>query len=639
MHFQHPELLYALILLIIPLIVHLFRLRKFQKEDFTNVKFLKKVIQETRKSSRLKKFLILITRLGLLSCLIFAFARPFIPASEKALGESQTLIYLDNSFSMQIRSEQSTLLQKAITPLLENLGSEIKFSLFTNSKDYFPRSPSGLMEEIQNIVISDSRMSAREIFLKAENYFKEYPEVEKDLVIISDFQNDLGFPSEISSDNFKPHLVQLKPGEFNNVSVDTAYISNSTPESINLTISTSTFKSSEKPVTISAYDGDKLLGRNTVKFGESDSSEISFRLQNSSINNGRIEIEDNGLRYDNVLYFNISEKIPVKIVVISSREINFLERIYTSPEFEMISFQPNQIDFNRLNTANLIILNEIEQLPSSLVNNLVTVKNNGASVIIIPSINIQGYGQLLNEFGFSAFTQLREAEKLITGISFDHPLLENVFEEQIDNFEYPKVLNSFNLNTKNAILEYQDKSPFLTESNDVYLFTAALNNENSNFKNSPLIVPVFYQIGLKALKNKQLYYETSKEDQIDIPVALGKDEVLHFTNYEIDVIPQQQNFSNRVEINTANLELEAGNYSINAQDKKLGTISFNYSREESDLNYTNISDLENVRTYDTVKDYFSQSNAATQITALWKWFVIFALLFLAIEMLLLKYLK
>ena len=52
MEFKQPELLYALFLLIIPLAVHLFQLRRFQKEDFTNVKFLKKVIRQTRKRSR-----------------------------------------------------------------------------------------------------------------------------------------------------------------------------------------------------------------------------------------------------------------------------------------------------------------------------------------------------------------------------------------------------------------------------------------------------------------------------------------------------------------------------------------------------------------------------------------------------------
>ncbi len=41
MQFKNPEILYALFLLLIPIIVHLFQLRKFQKVAFTNVAFLK----------------------------------------------------------------------------------------------------------------------------------------------------------------------------------------------------------------------------------------------------------------------------------------------------------------------------------------------------------------------------------------------------------------------------------------------------------------------------------------------------------------------------------------------------------------------------------------------------------------------
>ena len=60
MQFKHPEILYALILLIIPIIIHLFQLQKFKKVAFTNVEFLKRIELQTRKSSKLKKWLILL---------------------------------------------------------------------------------------------------------------------------------------------------------------------------------------------------------------------------------------------------------------------------------------------------------------------------------------------------------------------------------------------------------------------------------------------------------------------------------------------------------------------------------------------------------------------------------------------------
>ncbi|WP_026934493.1 vWA domain-containing protein [Christiangramia echinicola] len=639
MHFEQPELLYALILLVIPLIVHLFRLRKFQKEDFTNVKFLKKVIQETRKSSRLKKFLILITRLLLLTCLILAFAKPFIPASEKALAASQTLIYLDNSFSMQSGDEQSTIFNKAVNSLLEYLDDENKYSLFTNSDEYFDRGLPDLKDELQNFDFVEDQISYREIKLKAENYFKKYPLAEKDLVIISDFQTHINIPSEATSENINYHLIQPNLHEINNASLDSAYINEITPESLTLNIVASSNRNLEEPISISVYDGKTLLGRNTIQLGDEKSEEITFRLQNTLIAKGRIEIEDSGLKYDNTLFFNINENPGIKVVIISALEVDFLTRIYNEPEFETRIFTPNQIDYNQLNSANLIVLNEVDQLPPSLINNLGTANDNGATVILIPPVDAQEYGQILNSFGFSDFTQKVDAERLITSISFDHPLLENVFEDRIDNFEYPKVLSSQNHSSSNAILSYQDNRPFLAESNSVYLFTAALNNENSNFRNSPLIVPVFYQIGLKAFKKNQLYYSTNKESEIDVPVDLGKDQVVHLVNYETDIIPQQQNYSSRIEISTGNIDLEAGNYEVSNNNQVVGNLSFNYSRKESQLTYTDISDLEDVNIYNSVEEYFSKSNAATQITTLWKWFVIFALIFLAIEMLLIKFLK
>ena len=103
MQFKHPELLWALLLLLIPIIIHLFQLRRFQKVAFTNVKFLKNVKLQTRKSSQIKKWLTLLTRMLLLACLVFAFAQPFITNSDTFNAKNETVIYLDNSFESMYR--------------------------------------------------------------------------------------------------------------------------------------------------------------------------------------------------------------------------------------------------------------------------------------------------------------------------------------------------------------------------------------------------------------------------------------------------------------------------------------------------------------------------------------------------------
>ena len=98
MQFKHPEILYALLLLLIPILVHLFQLRRFKKEAFTNVKFLKAVTLQTRKSSQIKKWLILTTRLLLLGAIILAFAQPYF-AKTNTFNTKPMLIVRSFKFS------------------------------------------------------------------------------------------------------------------------------------------------------------------------------------------------------------------------------------------------------------------------------------------------------------------------------------------------------------------------------------------------------------------------------------------------------------------------------------------------------------------------------------------------------------
>ena len=137
MQFKHPELLYFLFVLVIPILVHLFQLRRFKKEYFTNVQFLKELSIQTRKSSKIKKWLLLITRLLLLAALITAFAQPFFKAKESKNSSNEMYIVLDNSYSMQAKGNKGELLKRAIQELLENTPDNQTFSLITNNETYW----------------------------------------------------------------------------------------------------------------------------------------------------------------------------------------------------------------------------------------------------------------------------------------------------------------------------------------------------------------------------------------------------------------------------------------------------------------------------------------------------------------------
>mgnify|MGYP003649962328 FL=1 len=166
MQFKYPELLWGLLLLLIPILIHLFQLRRFKKTPFTNVKFLKQVVSESRKSSSLKKWLLLFTRMGLLAALVFAFAQPFI-ANDTALQEKETVFYLDDSFSMNGQIENVNLFKNTIQDFIKYIPNEQRFTLFTNKQVFKDVEVKDIQNELLNLSVAAEQLAIAEIVLKA----------------------------------------------------------------------------------------------------------------------------------------------------------------------------------------------------------------------------------------------------------------------------------------------------------------------------------------------------------------------------------------------------------------------------------------------------------------------------------------
>lgn len=637
MQFNHPEVLYALFLLIIPIIVHLFQLRKFQKEDFTNVKFLKKLTQQTRKSSRIKKLLVLTTRLLLLACLILAFAQPYFSKDQVDSRDIETLIYLDNSYSMQATGQRGRLLERNIQDLLEQLPEDRAITIMTND-DIFPEAT---RSNLQNITYSPNQLDFNAVLLQAENRFSKDTTINNKLLVISDFQKKFRFNENLNDHSFQIYTLPQRQERLENVSIDTVYTIMSGVDT-RLRVQLSYYGDQPGNVPVSFFNGTTLLGSTGVDFSTANLQEIEFLLDEMLIPEGIIQTEDNGLEFDNSLYFSINATQPVRISSINASNAGFLNRIYRGDEFEFFSMPVEELDYNTLSKSQVIILNEIEDLPGPLATTLLKLMESDVIFIIIPPENSTGPGLagFINSLGVSGFGSPQIGEKLITAISFDHPLFERVFEEQIQNFEYPKVQVSYKVGQGfNPILSFEDKSPFLIEKGGHYIFTSPLNSKNSNFIQSPLIVPTFYNMAIFALQPPQLYYLLGNSNQIDVPVSLDGDRVLQLVSADINFIPQQQRFSNKVEIITNEFPATPGNFRVLKNDEPIMSISYNVNRAQNKPEFDELSNINDLIVLKDLQQFFTSGGFIKESNTLWKWFVTFALFFLILETLLLKYIK
>lgn len=640
MQFKHPEILYALFLLLIPILIHLFQLRRFQKVDFTNVAFLKKVKLQTRKSAQLKKWLTLLMRLLALACIIFAFAQPFLTSKKVPAAKKETVIYVDNSFSMQAKGNKGPLLERALQDLFnKNLGAE-HLSWFTNNSEKKNVSPQDFKNEILNVKYTQKQLTPAQVLLKANQLFSDEKGITKRLIYLSDFQQREAFP-EIP-ENLLVTAVQLQPLNVSNIAIDSVYIDSKNIETTQLKAAISKRGNEISEAPVSLFNNGKLIAKTAVDFSKNNQSTVTFDINNSEVFIGKLVISEPNLPFDNTLFFSINTPKKINVLAINEADGNFLQRLFQNGEFNFSQQSFQTLQYNEIPNQNFIVLNELKEIPASLTTALQAFTNAGGSLLIIPSPQaaLNSYNNLLLSLEMGTLSQKTEREKKITKIIFSHPLFNNVFEKKVANFQYPKV-NSFYPISSNAtpVLAYADHSPFVLQKNNVYLFSAPINSENSNFKSSPLVVPTIYNMALQSLPLPKLYYSIGIQNTIAIPTTLSPDEILTIKDSTSQFIPLQQTKAKHVLITTTDVPDIAGTYKVENENEFLENISFNYFRNESELQYLNPEDWQGAEVYDSIDTLFDVFTDANSITTFWKWFAIFALLFLLFEMLILKYYK
>ncbi len=643
MQFKHPELLYALFLLLIPIIIHLFQLRKFKTEAFTNVAFLKKINIQTRKSNTLKKWLVLCMRMALLACIVIAFAQPFFTEFEGATKEKETVIYLDNSFSMQAKGPSGQLLKSAAQDLLTNIPDKQVITLFTNDEIFRKTTIASIRNKLLQLPYSPQQLTQEVIIAKAQNEFARDNSTEKRLILISDFQ-DKGISKSMPLDEIEMSYVQLAPMNRNNISVDTLFISSLRSRSLEITVQLTTSNIKDSNTSVSLYNGDKLLAKGTASFNDKLSTTVIFDIENSGLIEGRVLIEDPLLPFDNTLYFSINKSRPIRVLVINGENDDYLRRIFTAPEFDYDSVALNDLNFSNITDYNFIVVNELNTLSTALTDALdAFAKAGNTSAIILRSdsnfLNIQ---QTLRQLGNFQVSKTLSDKRLVTTINYNHPIYKDVFDSRIKNFQYPSVSSSFNIRGGDPVLKFEDGSSFITENNGIYMITGALNTVNSNFKNSPLIVPTFYNMARQSLDLPKLYFYTTKKNSFDIAATLDGDEILSLKNIndlQNTVIPLQESKGSKVRITTGIDFSKAGTYDVLLGDTSMQQVSFNHPRDESILRYKELEKQKASNYTTSVETLFDEFKTKDSVQSLWQWFIIFALFFLLLEILILKFYK
>jgi len=641
MQFLHSGYFYALPVLLVPIFIHLFQLRRFKKYDFTNVTLLKKIKFKTRKSSQIKKWIILILRLLIIVFIIFAFSQPYFSNNKSIDTPSETVLYLDNSFSMQALGANGPLFKRAVQDVISEIKEGQKLTLLTNDVIYQSTELKDIKNKLLSVKYSPNQLSLNNVILKAASLFSSSKTSLKTIVVVSDFQKIDKEELANTDTKIKVILVPLLPLNKINNYIDKVSIESSlnSINLLNITAKTNTKNIDSIPITL--FREDKIIGKSILE--KSKNYKTSFEIQKIDGFKGKVSIEDSQVHFDDTFYFNIPKKNKISVLAISENTSSiFLKKIYSKDEFIFKNQDHKSLNFNKINDANLIILNGVNNISSALINSLKNFMTNGGTILLIPGKqgNIVSYNQLISTQSNHYFQPKKSIVKSITQIEFNHFIFKDVFKTKVSNFQYPFVKSYYPITTlANKILSFENQQAFLSQLNSLFVFTADLDLKNSNFTKSPLIVPTLYNIGKFSLSNPPLYYFTETKNSFELKVDLKNDDILKLSRNEEEFIPIQLNSSSKVRVTTEKLPNKPGHYALITNNDTITNISYNYDRNESLLKYNNLADMKGYIINNSVQKTLENINSESNVTWLWKWFIIFAIILLAFEMLILKYFK
>lgn len=675
MKFAYPEFLYALFAIAIPIIIHLFNFRKYKKMYFSNVEFLKEVQQETQSKSKLKHLLILLSRILAIIFLVLAFAQPFVPTSDSDVANQNNVtgIYIDNSFSMESIGDNGSLLNDAKNKALEIVGAyrnTDKFILTTNdfnAGDQRLLSNEEIIDKIEAVAISSSSRPLSTIYSRSREALNSSEIKNKSFYLLSDFQQSTTDIKNIKTDSLiTTYLAPIKSVETNNLYIDSCWFNSPTHlinqnEELTVRIKNNADNDLENiPLKLYINKQNVVPASFSVKANEQTELKLNYRNKTGGIQHGKIELRDNPVTMDDAFYFSYNISNNINILGIGNENNSpALQSVYSTDSiFSYNSFNVSQLDYSVIKKSNLVVINNLQEINSGLSTALKSFIDNGGSLLIIPSnqINIDSYREFLSLLTVNYFTAQDTSKTKVREINLSHPIYQNVFEGKPEgNINLPIVSSHYTLSSsttafKNNLLTLKDGSPFLAAyqvgNGSVYLATSSLAIESSNFSNHALFVPTLYNIALLSQQNLPLFHIIGSNASIELN-RTEKDNVYHIKNDQLDVIPQVRNNNNYTTIFVNSGITDAGNYSLENSQTKLG-LAYNYNRSESELTYYPNNKLEELLANNGIKAKFLDASSGTIKSALselnigkkyWKYCIILALLFLAAEIALIKFFK
>ena len=402
----------------------------------------------------------------------------------------------------------------------------------------------------------------------------------------------------------------------------------------------------------------KSIGNYTIRPNDFVIDTIQFTISEENWNKGKITINDYPLTFDDTYFFSffVEKQLQVYCIYEGAGEKYPKAVFLNNAQVNYASTNINNVDYANLQGNHLVILSNPKTISTGLSDALKTYLNSGGQVLFIPNNegSLQSYNQFLNAISYGSFSNKLSETRKVTNINYEHPVLNDIFDEKPNNISLPTVQSYFKLNKtskQETILSFADGANFLSsgaiQNGNLYVLSSALGESYTDFTQHAIFAPICFKMAVLGAKNINIAYPIAANTNISLSKLPQQAESLfRISKDQLEIIPQKTIYNGQVMLNVPGNQLESGFYQVQVDDEDYEVqLALNYDRIESDLDYYSLEELKtnflNSKVNIIENNLASIQDNVKQLQegkSFWKLCIILALVFLAIEILLLRFL-
>ena len=631
MSFLFPNILWGLFGLTIPIIIHLYNLRKSKTLEFSSIQHIQALEKNSIKRLKIVQWILILLRMGIIASLILMFSGPLLISETiwiPSKKESTAVIIIDNSASMSVKNDNLTFLDQAKEKIPKILSS---FDGLVNLKVIQTNPPlelySGIVEEGSNLEyknwnvdhsngkdnlwnLVDSLLSTLDMSLPNKEFF-----------ILSDFQFE---PPRSLKNKIKDwRFYTLSSSSLNeNIAItDISLMDQVKMPNDLLKLNTkieNMGKNEIRNLPVELYLNKERVGQIVSNFKINTIKDFSFQVYpgKGGVVSGKIEIPVDNFSLDNKQTFeiNIPDQISCKVIASSDNGLfiikTILESISGEEEFLDLELKlMSEIERIYLDETDVLILEDPLIIEPSAIESIKRFLNEGGSILWFAGENYKNINeQITRNLLLPSFKDqiiLNDKSYLtVKVVDRKNPLLQDFNIRNLES-SLPKIFRYNSIIPKkdhSLILNLNNNDPFLLNipiyGSEIYYFTSPLDLKWNDFTMKGLLIPLIHRLLILSATNElntQLI-EVNEPKIISLTKELinKKWSIKLPSGRKILVIPE---YSNEVIVFEETAEL--GSYEVFADDIFYTAFSTRLSNKESPKNRAS---------YDKINSVISNNN-------------------------------